>query len=475
MNQNLLKVLLGFTLSVLFFVSVVAQAPQGISYQAVVRTALGEPITSGTVALKLSIREATATGGVVFTEVHHPLPNAYGLVSVVIGAAGGNLATVNWGSGSKFLQVELDAANGTNFTTMSTTQLMSVPYALFAGNIPPPLPQGNIAGDILVWDGANWQPTNKCNLFTYFYRDADGDGRGDKFHPVAGCGPLPGFVTDSTDCDDNNASSSPNTVWYADADGDGFGSMLDSTRSCLQPAGYVLNNSDCDDSDSQVKDGDIYYLDADSDGNGSPFDSIRACAMPAGYVPLNTDCDDNDNASGAPNTYFRDLDLDGFGDNFFTIAACSPPTGYVAIGGDCDDGNSSINPSAVEVCDGIDNNCNGLPDETTNFLTDVNNCGGCGFVCNLPNAISGCNFATCIVISCMLGFADVNGNPSDGCEINLATNCVITGQAFANGTLRPGSPCEVCDVTQSNSQWSNVAAGASCGTGTCDGSGVCVP
>ncbi|CAN5337441.1 hypothetical protein BH09BAC1_BH09BAC1_00450 [soil metagenome] len=474
MNHNTLKALLGFALSFLFFVTLMAQAPQGFNYQAVVRNAQGTPITTGTVALKLSIRQANATGTVVFTEVHHPQPNAFGLVNVVIGSAGGNLATVNWGNGDKFLQVEMDIANGTNFTSISTTQLMSVPYALHAGNVLPQ-PPGNNAGDILVWDGTTWVPTPKCSLFTYYFRDADGDGRGDKFHPVAGCGALPGFVADSTDCDDTNANSSPNTVWYADADGDGFGSKLDSTRSCLQPSGFVANNNDCDDTDNLVLNGNIYYRDFDGDGNGSPFDSIRACTMPVGYVPLNTDCDDNDNTSGAPNTYFRDQDLDGFGDNFFTVMACSAPAGYVALGGDCDDNNQFVNPNTAEVCDHTDNNCNGLIDENTDFVNDVNNCGDCGLVCSLPNATSSCGFAQCMVASCMPGFADINGNPADGCEVNLATNCVITGQAFANGTLRPGSPCQVCNVSLSNSQWSNVAAGAGCGSGTCDGTGICVP
>lgn len=474
MNHATLKAILGFTLSFLLFITVSAQAPQGINYQAVVRNAQGTPITTGTVALKLTIRQATATGTVLFTETHHPQPNAFGLVNVVIGTAGGNLSTVNWGNGDKFLQVELDAANGTNFTSMGTTQLMSVPYALFAGNVPPQ-PQGVNAGDILVWDGTTWVPTNKCNLYTYYFRDADGDGFGDKFHPVAGCGALPGFVADSTDCNDNLAGASTNTLWYRDFDNDSYGSYKDSVRSCTQPIGYVLNNNDCNDSLISSHLGTLFYRDFDGDGLGGSNDSIVACTQPIGYVLSHGDCNDSSNTSGFPFQVYRDLDGDTYGDLTMSMFVCTVPTGWVLNGLDCDDLDANKTPNSIEVCNGIDDNCNGLIDENVNFLTDVNNCGGCGLVCALPNAVSACNGAACVIAQCQPGFADVNGLPGDGCEVNLATNCVINGQAFANGTTRPGVPCQVCNVSQSNSQWSNKEPGTLCSpTGQCDGTGTCV-
>ncbi len=63
--------------------------------------------------------------------------------------------------------------------------------------------------DVLIWNGTNWVVTPKCSLFTYYFRDADGDGKGDKYRPVYGCTILPGFVADSTDCDDTNPSLYP--------------------------------------------------------------------------------------------------------------------------------------------------------------------------------------------------------------------------------------------------------------------------
>ncbi len=114
-----------------------AQAPQGISYQAIVRNGQGAPVTATQVSVRFSIHDVSPTGNIVFQEVHHGATSPLGLFTTVIGSTAsgvGNLAAVNWGSGSKFLQVEIDIAGGSNYTDMGTQQLMSVPYALFAGN-----------------------------------------------------------------------------------------------------------------------------------------------------------------------------------------------------------------------------------------------------------------------------------------------------------------------------------------------------
>jgi hypothetical protein len=62
-------------------------------------------------------------------------------------------------------------------------------------------------------------------------------------------------------------------------------------------------------------------------------------------------------------TFYRDSDADGYGNIAFTVLACTAPAGYVANAKDCNDMKAAINPAAVEVCDGKDNNCNGLIDE----------------------------------------------------------------------------------------------------------------
>jgi len=111
-----------------------AQAPQLVNYQAVVRNAAGSPVASGTVvALRFSIHDLTPTGTVVFTETHLDTANEFGLVTTKIGSAS-SLGVVNWGSGAKYLEVDLDPTGGNNFAQMGTSELISVPYALFAAN-----------------------------------------------------------------------------------------------------------------------------------------------------------------------------------------------------------------------------------------------------------------------------------------------------------------------------------------------------
>ena len=111
-----------------------AQAPQNMNYQAVVRDAQGAPLPSGTVvSVKFQIHDGSQSGNVVFTETTMATTNQFGLITLGIGAIG-NLGAVNWASGAKYLQVLIDPAGGSNFSDMGTSQLLSVPYALFAGN-----------------------------------------------------------------------------------------------------------------------------------------------------------------------------------------------------------------------------------------------------------------------------------------------------------------------------------------------------
>ncbi len=111
-----------------------AQAPPMLNYQAIVRNAAGNPVSAGTVVnLRFSIHDASANGTVVYTETVPDTANKFGLVTARIGAAG-NLSNVNWGNGAKYLQVETDISNTGSFTDMGTSQLVSVPYALYALN-----------------------------------------------------------------------------------------------------------------------------------------------------------------------------------------------------------------------------------------------------------------------------------------------------------------------------------------------------
>lgn len=114
-----------------------AQAPQQISYQCVVRNASGVLVTNQSVGIRISILQGTSTGTVVFQETYNPDPqtNANGLVTVQIGGGtllAGTFSTINWASGPYFLKTETDPAGGTNYTISGTSQLLSVPYAIYS-------------------------------------------------------------------------------------------------------------------------------------------------------------------------------------------------------------------------------------------------------------------------------------------------------------------------------------------------------
>ena len=115
-----------------------AQVPQGISYQAIALNSSGNPVISSNVGVKLSILDNSATGTVIYSETQTKTTNAQGLFNLVIGqgtAVSGVFNTINWGTNSKFLKVEMDVAGGTNYVLVGTTQLLAVPYALAADSL----------------------------------------------------------------------------------------------------------------------------------------------------------------------------------------------------------------------------------------------------------------------------------------------------------------------------------------------------
>ncbi len=131
LRLNFLTVILGC----LFTLTVAAQAPQSFNYQAVARNASGSVLQNQNVGLRFTIRDGSATGTIVYQETQNKTTNQFGLFSAEVGngtAVTGNFTGINWGSGAKYLQVEFDAAGGSNYTDMGAAQLLSVPYALYA-------------------------------------------------------------------------------------------------------------------------------------------------------------------------------------------------------------------------------------------------------------------------------------------------------------------------------------------------------
>ncbi|WP_374443218.1 hypothetical protein [Epilithonimonas sp.] len=115
-----------------------SQVPQAFSYQTIAFNSAGAPIANGNVNLRISILDNSATGTVLYTETHTKTTNSKGLVNLNIGqgtVTTGNFGGINWGTNPKFVKVEMDPAGGSNYTNVGVNQLMSVPYALVAGNI----------------------------------------------------------------------------------------------------------------------------------------------------------------------------------------------------------------------------------------------------------------------------------------------------------------------------------------------------
>ena len=286
-----------------------------------------------------------------------------------------------------------------------------------------------------------------------WYEDSDGDGYGNVGVAQRECVQPVGYVSNSTDCDDAASGVNPtasevcNTIdddcdgtvdgpqstdaatWYEDSDGDGYGNVGVAQRECVQPVGYVSNSTDCDDAASGVNptasevcntidddcDGTVdgpqstdaatWYEDSDGDGYGNVGVAQRECVQPVGYVSNSTDCDDaasgvNPTASEVCNTidddcdgtvdgpqstdaatWYEDSDGDGYGNVGVAQRECVQPVGYVSNSTDCDDAASGVNPTASEVCNTIDDDCDGTVDgpQSTDAATWYEDSDGDGY------------------------------------------------------------------------------------------------
>ena len=144
------KILLFIT--ILFTAITFAQVPQGISYQAIALNSSGNPVVNAPVGVRLSVVDNAATGNVLYTETHVKTTNSQGLFNVVIGQGTpvtGTFAGINWGTNSKFLKAEIDVNGGTNYVLVGSTQLLLVPYAMYAGKT------ANVSAESLSGIGSN--------------------------------------------------------------------------------------------------------------------------------------------------------------------------------------------------------------------------------------------------------------------------------------------------------------------------------
>ena len=135
--------------------TVFAQAPEKMSYQAVIRDAGNALVTGQAVGMQVSILQGSVSGTAVYVETQTPLTNINGLVSIEIGSGtvvSGSFSTIDWSAGPYFIKTESDPTGGSTYSIMGTSQLMSVPYALYAktSGSSMPGPQGPAGNDGLV-------------------------------------------------------------------------------------------------------------------------------------------------------------------------------------------------------------------------------------------------------------------------------------------------------------------------------------
>jgi hypothetical protein len=258
--------------------------------------------------------------------------------------------------------------------------------------------------------GALDDTTAACSMPEGFVDDAsDCDDHDDDIHPRA---------TEACDGEDNDCDgytdeegATGETTWYPDDDADSYGAATGAVDACTSPPGHVSVAGDCDDSEPLISPegvescngidddcdgetdeagatgGSTWYLDSDLDGYGDPAAAFIACAMPSGYVANLDDCDDHDDdshpgatetcdgednncdgeidedgATGAP-IWYPDSDGDFYGATAGATASCLAPPGFVGLAGDCDDTTSAISPAVSEICNDIDDDCDGETDE----------------------------------------------------------------------------------------------------------------
>ena len=114
-------------------ITIFAQSPQAIKYQAVARDNAGNLLPNQNIGIKLSVLQGGPTGSVIYAESHNPITNQFGLMNLSLGngtVITGNFSNISWADYSFFLKVEMDPNGGTNYQLMGISQLLSVPYAL---------------------------------------------------------------------------------------------------------------------------------------------------------------------------------------------------------------------------------------------------------------------------------------------------------------------------------------------------------
>jgi len=270
------------------------------------------------------------------------------------------------------------------------------------------------------------------------------------------------------DCDDADDTINEESIWYADDDGDGYGDNASTASACTEPTGYVDNNEDCDDSselynpdasEEDCTDPADYNCDGSSQYEDADSDSIPACEdcndSDATIYPdadeicdgLDNDCDDliddeDDDDVVDGSTFYIDYDGDGYGALAYTEVACDAPSGFVDNAEDCDDTTALANPGETEVCDEIDNDCDGTVDgaSASDAETVYYDYDGDGFGDPATEEI------TCTTAS---GYVDVAGDCDDDEDSINPDEIEVCNDGIDNNCDETADGCEL-DLTEAD-------------------------
>jgi hypothetical protein len=291
--------------ALLITASTFAQAPEKMSYQAVIRDAGNVLVSNQAVGMQISILQTTANGTAVYVETQTPTTNANGLVSIEIGmgnVVSGSFSAINWSAGPYFIKTETDPTGGTTYTITGTSQMLSVPYALHAKTSSNGIPSGGTEGQFL-------RIVNGAPVWVNSQVDFDGDG----------------FTVADGDCNDNDADINPTEV---EIGGDGI------DNNC---------NGEIDEADQTAigdirKGGVVFYIapsPTDLDGDGD-LDNGLVCALSDYISTIEWGCS-GINLPNVPNVNVNPLNNppgarigDGMTNTNGILAVCSSPAAFAA-------------------------------------------------------------------------------------------------------------------------------------------------
>ena len=340
-------------------------------------------------------------------------------------------------------------------------------------------------------DGAIDEP-DAADASTWF-QDADGDGWGTDNTSTTACNAPVGYVLHGGDCDDADPAFHPGaleadctdasdyncdgSVGFEDADSDGYAACedCDDTLAAVNEAATEVCDSidnDCDGTadEDDAADAVTWYGDSDGDGHGGTTFQVIACTAPVGYVTSSDDCDDLDASSypgasescdtadndcdgqvdeGVELTFYADADGDGYGDSSQPTQSCTQPPGYSANGDDCNDGEPSARPGGLEICDGLDNDCDGTVDDNAlDGSTWYPDADGDGYG-DSSGGVSSC--------------APLSGYIADGTDCDDTSAALSPADGDSDGASSCDGDCDDADATQ------NLQDADSDGYSTCDG------